>query len=113
MLIAEDNGDDAYYLGRLLTQAGQRFDIVDSAGSAMALLSQKHYPVLFLDMRLPGMQGWDFINKLAEQFPRTHVIAVCGELHDLEHIEAGIYFGAIRKPVRPLAVATLLKQLRL
>lgn len=58
----------------------------------------RNYPIVFVDMRLPGAIGSDLIMSLADEQPKTHAVVVLTDPNDLLSMRSGIYFGVIIKP---------------
>lgn len=67
VLICEDDQDVANLLAMILGQADIRTDIALDATQAKALLSQKQYGAMTLDLLLPDEDGISFIRELREQ----------------------------------------------
>lgn len=111
LLIVEDNLHDAFHLRRIIESVGYRCEVVDRATSAIELMNRKHYPIVFLDFRLPGLAGWTFLNKIAGEYPKVHFVAVCGEPQDIAKVEDGIYFGVIAKPPSKASIEAVIRHL--
>ena len=80
VLIADDNVDFAESFAVLLAQEGHRTRVVHDGPSALAAASELAPDVLFLDIGLPGLNGYRVAQQLREQ-PATRavlVIAVTG-----------------------------------
>ena len=67
ILICEDNPDVAFVLAQLLEQEGLVSDLVATIDAARALLANKTYLALMLDLNLPDGDGLAFIRELREQ----------------------------------------------
>lgn len=64
ILLVEDDPVSRRLLERRLTKHGHVVDGVDSAEAALERLAEKFYPMLFLDIGLPGMSGLDLIRRI-------------------------------------------------
>ena len=67
VLICEDNPDVAFVLAQLLEQEGWCSDIAATVAAARALLANKPYRALMLDLSLPDGDGLVFVRELREQ----------------------------------------------
>jgi DNA-binding response OmpR family regulator/anti-sigma regulatory factor (Ser/Thr protein kinase) len=67
VLICEDNPDVAFVLAQLLEQEGWCSDIAATVDAARALLANKPYRALMLDLSLPDGDGLAFVRELREQ----------------------------------------------
>ncbi|MES2218219.1 MAG: PAS domain S-box protein [Pseudomonadota bacterium] len=66
ILICEDDQDQAEYLRELLKSAGIYADIAYTVAQAKALLAERHYHGLLLDLLLPDQDGIAFIRQLRD-----------------------------------------------
>jgi len=67
VLICEDNPDVAFVLSQLLEQEGMVSDLAATVDAARALLANKSYCTLMLDLNLPDGDGLTFISELREE----------------------------------------------
>ncbi len=85
VLIVEDEPEWRDIVGELLDDEGHTYKAADSYESALALLDQTFFNVVFLDMMLQEFDlpvrdgaGWRLLDYLVEQCPRTKVIVLSG-----------------------------------
>lgn len=85
VLIVEDEPEWRDIVGELLDERGHTCNAADSYESALALLDQTFFNVVFLDMMLQEFDlpvrdgaGWRLLDYLVEQCPRTKVIVLSG-----------------------------------
>jgi len=106
VLICEDEPDIAELLRQMLENEGYRCDVANSANQAMAMLKQRAYEAMTLDIMLPGKDGISFLRQLREQpeFDELEVIIVsvkADEVHrELEGTALGIH-DWLSKPIDP------------
>lgn len=114
VLIVEDNADDARLLYYWLAELGLKAEIAASGEVAAGLVKHTFYPVVFVDMRLPGMPGEVFLQILSADSPSARSVVVCGEARDLERLPKSQFLsGVIIKPVTKVAVADMIRVLGL
>jgi PAS domain S-box-containing protein len=58
-LVVDDNGTGRQVLAAMLASFGWRVDAVASGEQALAAAAAKPYDVVFMDWRMPGLNGWD------------------------------------------------------
>ena len=115
--------DDPFMLKLLsvmLTQLGYtRLAACDNGEMALAYINQNEVDLIFLDINMPGMDGVEFVRRLADCRYSGSVVLVSGEnsriLESIERlIEARqlIALGRLQKPVKPEELADLIVKLK-
>jgi PAS domain S-box-containing protein len=64
ILVVDDNEDAAESLATLLQQAGHQVSVAHDGGTALALAERERPRVVFLDIGLPGMDGYEICKQL-------------------------------------------------
>lgn len=104
VLLVEDDPTVRTLVGRILRRIGCQVEEAESAEGAIACLEDPTMPapaLLFLDVRLPGMNGVELARHLRERFPAVPVLFISGDAQfsRLGHSEEpGVLFLA--KPFR-------------
>lgn len=57
ILLVEDNAINALAIATILRKAGYRVDVAEDGQQALSAQANDYYPLVFLDMQLPGMDG--------------------------------------------------------
>lgn len=80
VLIVEDNFDAAEMLELTVSQLGHRTNVAHDGATAIALAPQFQPDVIFLDIGLPGMNGYTVARTLRTLpgFSKVHIAAVTG-----------------------------------
>jgi DNA-binding NtrC family response regulator len=112
IMIVDDNPLDSKLLQLHLRNSNFQIDTASSAEEAEGMMRVKNYSIAFLDIRLPSRQGWQLAQEILDEFPKTHIVIVCGETDDLAHFPVGAYVGLIKKPPTAHAVNSLLEKTR-
>lgn len=99
LLIIDDYPADAELLGIFANRLRYKFDIAPNAEIALALMNQKRYRAVFVDVRLTGMSGFEFVDAVRKQNHGIPVTIICGLTDDLINLPRGRRFSFIAKPV--------------
>lgn len=78
---------------------GYEVTTVASGLEALKMMEQDHYQVAFIDMKMPGMNGLETLEKALSLNPQIKGIVMTGygETFFLEVLERGAY-GIVQKP---------------
>lgn len=108
ILIVDDDTTILRLFETAFTKAGYDIQTAESAEEALEILEETHFKVMFLDFKLPGMNGIELCKKIKKEKPPATIFAVTAypsifELSDC--IEAGFsdYFA------KPVSLETLIK----
>jgi DNA-binding NtrC family response regulator len=100
MLVVDDERDITHVLADFLTVRGHEVAEAQSGAQALALVHQRRFDVVFLDIAMPGMDGNETLQLLKKDFPGTIVIMISGiadETIAVKSLDLGA-FDYIRKP---------------
>jgi len=110
VLIVEDERELAELVEMYLENDGVQATIAGSAEAALALLDDETFDLIILDINLPGMDGFDFVQKL-RRTSSTPVIIVSAREAD-EDIVLGLGMGADEFVTKPFAPRVLVARVR-
>ena len=104
-LVVDDDGDMCRMLELALAGAGCKATTVGSAEGAIALFAEHPFPVVFVDARLPDMDGWRLIVELRRLRPEIRVIMISGyyfedDVRVARAMQASEIDGFLAKPFR-------------
>jgi signal transduction histidine kinase/CheY-like chemotaxis protein len=100
-LIVDDNRDSAESLGLLLTMLHNSVSIAYDGPQAIEAAKDFQPQIVFMDIGLPGMSGFEAGRKILEILPRTKVVAMTGYSTEEDKAfskESG-FFAHLIKPV--------------
>jgi len=106
--------DDSVFrdeLATLLGDWGHRAEPVSSAPKALELLESEEVDAIFSDIRMPRMNGVDFLRQVRARWPHVYVVMVTGYATVETAVEA-MKLGAfdyLRKPFRSEDVQRILR----
>ena len=118
VLIVDDMPVNLMILQGLLESRGLKVDTAISGEECLALFGSKTYDLVFLDYRMPGMDGIETFHKLRElsegEFS-TPVVALTGNEGEgvAETFLNEGFFEYLRKPVDPVVLDKIIQELSL
>ncbi|HZM65981.1 MAG TPA: response regulator [Nakamurella sp.] len=104
VLIVDDDPDQLGLLTAYFYRAGCSVIGLADAEQALALPHDVELDLMVLDLRLPGMDGWELTGRLRSRYPRCP-IAITSVLDVEEYPDAD---GALPKPVSKAHIHRLL-----
>lgn len=115
VMIADDDQITRAVLRTILQDAGH--EVCAEADSGMAVLDQcnrQALDVLFLDINMPAMNGFEVLQQLRSVNPNLHVIMISAS-STLENVRTAAKFGVngfVVKPFTPDKVLNSLKSIK-
>ncbi len=103
ILIVDDQLDMLRSVQALLHINGYRVELATGGDAAMAKLQERHYQVVLLDLKMPGMNGFELLSYIREYTPETDIIIVSAYA-SFSYTQKVLRLGAndfIRKPYDP------------
>jgi signal transduction histidine kinase/CheY-like chemotaxis protein len=101
ILVVDDNALNRKVATRLLQKLGQDVESVEDGPSALDWLETHPCDLVFMDLQMPGMDGFETTSKLLERRPDLPVVALSAEV--LEHVRQRTrvvgMVGYLTKPV--------------
>ena len=105
VLVADDNVDGADTLGMLLRQHGHEVEIVYNGAKAVEVAATFHPEVIFLDLGMPIMDGYQTARQLRESFgergARLVAISGYGQVMERQRARAAGFDDFVVKPAAP------------
>jgi CheY-like chemotaxis protein len=112
VLIIDDNADAAESLAMLLRDMGHRVTVALSGDAALAAVRSSRPEVIFLDLVLGDIEGWELAQLLKKEpgMESTRILALTAygsEFDRLRSLQAGCEAHLV-KPVAPRVLERLL-----
>ncbi len=113
VLLVDDDPAVLESLGRLLHRAGFRVLQAGGTGAALALLWRERVDIIVSDLRMPGVDGLDFLERARAVAPRARRILLTGHLSAeaaVRAINRGEVFRCLAKPVDQVELLAALRE---
>ncbi|MFN3396103.1 MAG: sigma-54-dependent transcriptional regulator [Thermodesulfovibrionales bacterium] len=97
---------------KCLTPEGYDVDVAANGVEGIAMTENNRYDVILTDLKMPDMDGMEFLAKVKERHPDTKVIMITG-YSTVEHAVKAMRMGAynyIEKPFTPDALIDAVKE---
>ncbi|MGQ0699300.1 MAG: PAS domain S-box protein [Panacagrimonas sp.] len=113
VLVVDDNLDSADSLGALLTVLGAEVVVAYDGPAALEIFSRDRPAAVFLDIGMPGMDGFEVARRLRSQSAETMLIALTGwgQEDDRRRTHAAGFDRHLVKPVDVAALDALLNSI--
>jgi class 3 adenylate cyclase len=106
ILVVDDNAENREMLSRRLQRAGHRVHVVASGPEALALLQREPVDLVLLDVLMPGMNGYEVLQRLtADSALRSIPVVMISALDEMDSVVRCIELGAedyLPKPFDPV-----------
>ena len=107
ILIIDDEASLRRTLARILQQAGFEITTAASGQEGLTFLSQQSFDLVYLDIRMPDMNGLEVLEKIHSNFPELPVILFTAQ-PDMNSAVEALRHGAIDYLMKPLQPQTLI-----
>jgi CheY-like chemotaxis protein len=110
ILVVDDNVDAAESFAELLKEMGHEVRIATDGKAALELNGEWQAQVIFLDIGLPGMDGYEVARRMRVQNAGTRLVALTGYGHESARtmsVEAGFARHLVKPPDIDTIVALL------
>ncbi|MCI0477252.1 MAG: response regulator [Anaerolineales bacterium] len=109
VLVVDDHPDTCATLTLILKQKGYTVGSVENGEQAIALVTEHQYDIIFIDLKLPTIDGAQTFLAIRARDPKVAVVMMTGYREEMtERIETALRAGAIVCLYKPLAVEQVL-----
>ena len=103
VLIVDDDTEMCWILEYILKKNGFHVQIASNGCEAITLVKQYHFQLIFLDAKLPDIEGFQLASKFHEIYPTVPILLISGFFYsDDKEIQnaliTGMISGFISKP---------------
>ena len=102
-------------LEQLLKLSGANVVSATNGADALRLASQNEFDIILSDISMPGMDGFEFLQRLRQINGRQHVPVVAitgfGRSDDIERAHTAGFYSHLTKPLNIQSLAEVLEQL--
>jgi two-component system nitrogen regulation response regulator GlnG len=100
ILVVDDEESICWSLKRLLADEGHTVAVASSAESALEMAQRQRPDLVFMDVRLPGMDGIAAIDRLSKQIGHVPIVVMTA-FGNLETAVAAVEHGAVEYLTKP------------
>jgi two-component system copper resistance phosphate regulon response regulator CusR len=111
VLVVEDEPKIATFLRKGLTENGFIVDVVDNGRAGLHVASAGAFDLIILDVMLPDLDGWSFLQSLRREGKQTPVLYLTAR-DTVDDRVRGLELGADDYLVKPFAFSELLARVR-
>jgi CheY-like chemotaxis protein len=100
------------FIGRFVPDA--TVDTALGGYEAIGMYKTARYDLLLLDLKMPGLNGYDLLEKLRDIAEPARVYALTGDIYDetYQRVSETGFDGLLEKPIRPDRLQEVLKEAR-
>ncbi len=88
ILVVDDEEGIRFILEKAFAKEGYEVTSAESAEKALEILHEEIFPVQFIDLQLPGMNGIELCKKIRKDNPTSILIAITGYASVFQIVEA-------------------------
>lgn len=102
ILIVDDDIEFRHSLAKTLLKAGYLVTTAEDGMQASKLFATHHYPLILLDMHMPGKSGLAVLTEVKKRWPDTRVIVISvnGSMETYTDVMKSGAFAYLSKPVK-------------
>lgn len=100
ILVVDDEENICFILDKLLTDEGYTVTTAPNGEDAFELFLEHNYPLLIIDIRLPGISGLELLTKIREINPDTQAVVITSHA-SFDYAAEAIRIGAYEFLLKP------------
>jgi CheY-like chemotaxis protein len=102
-LIVDDNQLNTHLAKHMFKRLGWQSELASSGSAALALLGERSFDLVLLDLRMPGMGGEEVCRRIRDDLGLTGLPVIAYTAHGMpeerERMLAGGFNGLLIKPI--------------
>lgn len=113
ILLVDDESNSRESVAEFLFELGHQVKQADNAGTAYKYFLEEEYPLVITDIRMPGMDGIEFLQRLKEIKQKNVDVIVYTGHGDIDTAIAALRYGAydyLQKPINVSELALLVEK---
>jgi len=107
LLVAEDDAVSAFLVSQALTRHGARVETATDGLDALARFKERRHPVIVTDICMPGMNGFELVERVRQLDKNTQIIATSAN-SETDYLISAIELGFNDYVLKPLKFEKLL-----
>jgi len=111
VLVIDDDEGDCYLVEDILSEEGIKVDIAVGGEMGIRLLSEREYPVVITDLRMPDIDGMAIIDYIRKRRMNTLIVVITGYA-TIDSIIVALRAGAYDYIIKPFSADLLRFTLR-
>ena len=111
IMVIDDESSVTIVLDRILTAEGFKVTVANNGSAALDLLNNVEPDLIMLDIKMPGMDGYQTLEKIRDKYDDVPVIMLTA-IPDAASVNKTINLGAddyVRKPFRTAELVARIK----
>ncbi len=112
ILVVDDEKNIRFTLKKALSNAGYEVETAINGDDGIEKIQEREYPVILLDMKMPGMNGLKFLEEINNINYQTKIVMITG-YSDVETAVETMKMGAVdylRKPFKPKEILEVVEK---
>lgn len=110
VLLVEDHQDIAYGLKNNLEFDGYEVEMAENAQAGLELIQRMSFNIIILDLMLPGMSGYDFLETIREEGSSVPVLILSAKGEEIDKVR-GFRLGADDYVTKPFGTMELIARI--